>query len=344
MKKIIPLIIVAAFISSCSKDLMSLSIKIPAPVTLPNDIKVVGVIDRSLPTDENKKYDAVDRVVSLEGANLDKEGTQASIEGLTDELMKNKRFDEIKPITGVDLRSPGSGVFPAPLAWDVIEKICMDNKTDALFSLEMFDTDTKISYAANPVKIKTPLGDIPGIEHQASMLTVVKTGWRIYDPATRTILDECPISDNITFSGKGINPVVAAQALIGRKEAVKEVANKVGQAYALRIIPYWLRVSREYYVKGTNNFKIAKRKAQTGNWDAAAELWEKETNNSKGKIAGRACYNMAIINEINGNLDAAIKWAQKSYENYNNKLGLRYVNILENRKAGVAILENQESQ
>ena len=42
---------------------------------------------------------------------------------------------------------------------------------------------------------------------------------------------------------------------------------------------------------------------------------------------------MAIISEINGELDIAIEWAQKSYENYNNKLALQYLRILKNRKA-----------
>jgi hypothetical protein len=35
---------------------------------------------------------------------------------------------------------------------------------------------------------------------------------------------------------------------------------------------------------------------------------------------------MAIINEINGDLDGH-SWAQKGYENYGNCLSLRYVNI-----------------
>ena len=41
---------------------------------------------------------------------------------------------------------------------------------------------------------------------------------------------------------------------------------------------------------------------------------------------------MAIINEINGDLNTALGWAQKAYEDYNNKLALDYVRILENRK------------
>jgi hypothetical protein len=164
------------------------------------------------------------------------------------------------------------------------------------------------------------------------METLVKTGWRIYYPSSRQILDEYSYAESIVFSSKGVNPLKAAEALIGRKEAVNQVSNKAGRGYAMRILPYQIRVSRDYYVKGTDNFQIAKRKAQLGKWDEAGELWQKETTNSNGKIAGRACYNMAIINEINGDLDTALSWAQKSYEDYNNKLGLDYARILENRR------------
>lgn len=49
---------------------------------------------------------------------------------------------------------------------------------------------------------------------------------------------------------------------------------------------------------GSINFKIAKRRAQTGNWEGAAGLWMTELNNPKAKITGRAYYNMAISNEL----------------------------------------------
>jgi hypothetical protein len=53
---------------------------------------------------------------------------------------------------------------------------------------------------------------------------------------------------------------------------------------------------------------------------------------------------MAIISEINGDLDSAIDWAQKSYENYGIRLALNYVNILKNRKINDAIAEDQQTQ
>lgn len=342
MKKTIPFILMALIFCSCrSTELIHLSVLKPAPVTLPPYIKTVGVVNRSLPSDKNKAIDAIDKVFSLEGVNLDKEGAKASISGLTDELRKNDRFAEVKLLQATEVRNTSTGSFPFSLSWDEVEKICKENNTDALFVLELFDTDSKINYSANPVKIKTPLGNLPAIEHQADMLTIVKTGWRIYDPVSKNILDEFALANDITYSGRGINPVVAANALIDRKDAVKEVGNKTGQSYALRIIPYWLRVSRDYYVKGTDNFRIARRKAQTGNWDGAAEVWQRESSNPSAKVAGRACYNLAIIHEINGDLDRAIEWAQKSYEDYNNPLGLRYVKILERRKENNEVLKNQ---
>jgi len=73
-------------------------------------------------------------------------------------------------------------------------------------------------------------------------------------------------------------------------------------------------------------------------------LWEKETANSSTRIAGRACYNMAIINEINGDLESALKWAQRSYEDSNNKLALRYVRIIQNRLYKSGILKMQEEK
>ena len=314
----------------------------PAPVSLPSYIKNVAAVNRTQVAKKSRVYDAIDKVVTLEGSKLDEEAAEQTIIGLTDELKKNNRFDKIKMVANSNLTTDVPGMFPAPLRWEVVEKYCDDNNADALFSLEIFDTDSKIDYSIYKTNVRTPFGSVPAIEQQANMHTLVKAGWRIYDLRDREILDETAVARTITYHARGINPLLAAQALINRKEAVKEVGNVAGHAYASRIVPLWIRVSRDYFIRGTSNFKIAKRKAQTGNWNEAAKLWQQETTNAKRKVAGRACYNMAIINEINGHLDEAIKWAERSYENYNNHLALNYVNILKNRQIGDDIAHAQE--
>ncbi|MGX5820677.1 DUF6340 family protein [Chitinophaga lutea] len=337
-------LVVAFAATSCkSTELVHINVLKPAPVTIPAYVKNPGVVNRTTVVAQHKAVDVVDKIFSLEGAQLDKEGAQSSVTALAGELLRNNRFSNVKALGELDLTTNAPGLFSAPLSWETVEKICRENHVDALFSLELFDTDSKVSYAALPVSLNTPLGKVPGIEHQASMLTTVKTGWRIYDPASRNILDEFPVARDITFSGRGINPTVAAGALINRKEAVKEVSVQAGQNYAMRIIPYRTRVTRDYYVKGTDNFRTARRRAQTGNWDGAAELWKKETTNPSRTVAGRACYNMAIICEINGELDLAIEWSKKAYEDYNNRLALNYIRLLKNRQAGNELLREQQA-
>lgn len=341
MKRVLIIITVTVVFTSCKTNELYINVLQPAPVTLPAHIKSVGVINRSIPTDETKLVDLIEKALTLEGADLDRDGAQESIAGLSEELKNNERFTDVKLLNSIDFKASRIGLFPPPLNGRIVDSICTISGTDALFALERFDTDTRLNYSTRASQVNTPLGRVPVPEHEAAMETIIKTGWRIYDPSARNILDEFGFSESLFFYGRGINPVAAVAALTGRKEAVKEVSRNAGRAYAERILPYRLRVTRDYYVKGTDNFRIARRKAQTGKWDEAGALWEKETENPKMKIAGRACYNMAIINEINGFLDEALGWAQKAWEDYNIRPALHYVRILEDRNYKNGLLEIQ---
>jgi tetratricopeptide (TPR) repeat protein len=343
MKNLLFLFLAAYLIGCSPTNKLTMSVMEPAPVTLPPDIDEIGIINRSQPTDTSRILEKIDQVFSVEGKKLDEEGARESVNGLSEELNKNPKFEEVKILGSAKLENPGFGVFPGPVSWEKIDEICNKHQLDGLFSLEFYDTDSRIDYSAKKVKVQAPLGlEVPALEHHASINTTIKTGWRIYDNIGRNIIDEYVITENVTTAGKGVNPAKAAAAITGRKEAVNQISNNIGQSYAESILPYKIRVKREYYVKGNDNFEIAKRRAQTGNWNGAAEIWEKETENPDPKIAGRAFYNMAIINEINGNLDEAIEWARKSYEDFGTKLALEYLNILKNRKAKSQILERQQ--
>ena len=95
--------------------------------------------------------------------------------------------------------------------------------------------------------------------------------------------------------------------------------------------PEKVRIARNYFIRGSENLEIADRRAKAGDWEGAAELWNADLTNTKNKIAGRAYYNMAISNEINGDLNKAIEYASKAYTDYENKDALRYINILKRR-------------
>jgi len=50
---------------------------------------------------------------------------------------------------------------------------------------------------------------------------------------------------------------------------------------------------------------------------------------------------MAIISEINGDVNGAIQWAGKAYEVYRTPFALEYVNILQQRLNNEAVLKSQ---
>ena len=74
MKSALPFVIIAFLATSCKMNQLYLTVLEPAPVTISPNIKSVGVINRSMPTDETKALDVLDKAFSLEGVNLDKDG------------------------------------------------------------------------------------------------------------------------------------------------------------------------------------------------------------------------------------------------------------------------------
>lgn len=334
---------ISILIASCSAtNQLTMSAVEPAPVHIASDVQRIGIINRSLPAKGNVGLDTVDKILSAEGKNLDKHGSEAALASVQSELERLQRFESVEILETIPEIQKGLGVLPAALTWAQVEKICDQYGVDVLFSLSFYDTDTKASVQATEMEIPNPLGikaKVPAIE--ITLKTNIQNGWRIYDPATKQILDEYAFNKNLINTGRGLNPVKAVKTVLDRKEAVVETSSHVGNYYAGRITPYKRRVTRTYFVKGTNNFEIAMRRAQSGKWNSAAELWEQEVSNPDGKIAGRACYNMAIINEINGDLDKALSWAQRSYSDYAEREALQYIKILNYRKSQQRRLNQQ---
>lgn len=333
------------FLSACSStNKMTMGVTTPAKVFLSSDVTKIGIINRSAPSKENQQLDKIDQILSAEGRNLDKNGAEAAISSLASELSVIKNFDDIKIIENVESVKSGLAVLPATLSWETIEQLCEENNVDVIFSLAFYDTDTKTSYKLTTMPFENNFGvkvNVPAQE--VTLNTFVTCGWRLYIPKSKLVIDDYLYNKNMLFTGKGINPLKAIEAVKRRNETIQEYSKNVGIAYANRYIPNKVRISRDYYITGTDNFKIAQRRALTGDWSGAAELWKQELNNSDLKILGRAYYNMAISSEIDGDLDQAISYASKAYTDYKNKLALDYVNTLNYRKKQSQILEDQLS-
>ena len=162
----------------------------------------------------------------------------------------------------------------------------------------------------------------------------VKSGWRIYFPKDKRIIDENRFSDFLNFEGQGETPQQSTASLPNKRECIKKTGFHAGTVYGYRISPQWIYVTRYFYTRGNDDMKSAgKRARKINDWKGAMEVWKKESLNSNKKIAWHANYNMAVACEREGNLELALEWAKKAYDRGQKSAAAQYVNTLKYRIA-----------
>jgi hypothetical protein len=339
MKNRLGLLLFTILLSACSSvSTITLSVINPAPVGIPASVKKIGVIDCS----QNKPArNGNNRIVSFNAKGLKKEGISAELNGLQSELIQAKRFDSIKQINNPITDSTDRVIDIAEMDWDKMEQVCTQNNVDILFVLETYEIDTRVS-------VNTSIGfggrGMNYVETGGDMNTSLLSGWRIYDPLAKIVVDEYSFTQNFNFGAGDINPFSAAIGIMSSNGAIKSMSGKAGHFYARRVIPTHDEVYRDYYVRGSDKLKEAKHFVQKEDWVKASELWQEETNNPDPKIAGRACFNLAVANEVYKKYDLAIDWATQAYKKLNSYKADEYIDILKDRRQKYNILKELESK
>ena len=100
---------------------------------------------------------------------------------------------------------------------------------------------------------------------------------------------------------------------------LQELSRNLGNKAASRFIPTWITVERTVFTGYDARMQEATGYAANHKWENAESIWtiefEKKTKPvDKAKIA----FNLAIANEMQDKLDAALGWAQKAKEQFEN--------------------------
>ena len=304
----------------------------PAPVELSQEIKRIGVISSCSAVSETTALEELEPWISHTDTKWSKEAKKAALQGLFQQLSKDTKFDTILLLDDVPSDYIALGENTEDIDWDQLNSICVENNVDALFALASFQTDTEVSIKKTRIEQKNLLREvvkIPG--NEITLRTMIENGWRIYDPAERSILDEITINDELTSSAQGEDPYMAFQAIEDRKDSLISKGSKAGHNFGSRLQPYSTVVWRDYYTKGSTNMEKADSLAQSDNWQQAAALWKLDIVHPKEKIRARAQYNLAVANELHGDLDSAVDWATKSYDTYASKSTELYLDQLQTR-------------
>ncbi len=314
----------------------------PAPVELAGGTKRIGIINESRPFKSPAESEGLNQLVALRDEKIVQHGSIAAMQAVQAALQKDPMVDTVLLLDKVHDFTRNNETATPEIPWDSIERVCDTYQLDAIFSLESYGTDTRISFEKSTMedtdmlrmKISIPAREI-------TLETLLENGWRIYDPARRLVLDEITFTDQFSITAKGKNPLQALEAVTGRMDSLMHTSIRNGREYGMRLQPYNRGVYRQYYSTGTAGFKTAHQLVLEGDLAGASRIWEQSRSDQNARVSCRAHHNMAVYQEYLENLQAAFELASRAEEIHPCKTADRYLEILGERISSDTLLQKQ---
>ncbi len=301
-------------LSSCRTAGVSVSVTYPPMIPLPQHVTKVAVYNRSMAFKNSSNK--IESVITGESFQGDKIASEECIVTFKNVFNQNGVIMAFIPAVHQLQGVPGIAV-PNALPWDSVKMLCRQNGCDALMVLENFDTnsDNMLGTAITTVNITR------GYVGPKNINFNVKYYWRMYDTLTMQVLDQF---GDILRQGVTVNNPLQPLPIAAVTQAGNIIANATANRYLLQKVWY----ERRYFRRANYQFKVARRKVIANDWNGAMDIWKKYAYGNSRKVAGRACFNMALGCEVLGNFDAAKDWAKKSYVEHGIRKGRWYLNEL----------------
>ncbi|HOL97344.1 MAG TPA: DUF6340 family protein [Bacteroidales bacterium] len=215
--------------------------------------------------------------------------------------------------------SASDGFFiPLELEKNEIDLLSSNHNNNILVSLDMYKSGYVKEY----------------INEETYEYITISTTWRTYNISDYTVIDQ--FTNEYCFETKYIKPNNRFKGCFKLFFAVSEI---VGYDYASRISPTWFTEPRYIYKTYDKNLIVASKFAQQNHWDEAAEIWLKLSESENEKHSSFSLFNLAVYNEIKGNIDLSIDYVKKAYKIYPTKIMYDYLIILQKRKEEIQILD-----
>jgi len=261
------------------------------------------------------------------------------IKGVQSELMNLGSFDIVaqKKLFFADTQS----LFPNPIGAAEIIKLGSALKADGLLVLERVNASSDISYSSfsnqykedpNQVWSNTIVYDVRKVNYYNATLEIqVQLDWRIYSAVDGSVLFEGSLPDTVYYEVQGNSHENARKKLPSYFNAMNRAGYHAGVILGKLISPEFETVTRYYFRGSPGSFREAVPMVKFRRWKKASVVWENALHSRNKKIKAMASYNLALISEMEGDLqrartliDSAANWMP--VENV-----LKYQKILHNR-------------
>ena len=326
---------VLVWLMSCKSYYATLTIEnaLPRKNELPNDIQSLTLMNRSMNNQFlNFKEDTLQKYFNQNGYQLskivlDSLVADTTIKALASLLFESGRYDVVVPLERNLHRDISYDLIPDTLSNQQVADICETFNTDALMVLERFYTKTMADYTF--VKQMNPNTEI-NYAYYAALDVKYDAFFRIYKPGHPPYIKELKLDDTIYWESFENSKANLFSKLPSVKKAMINAGIKIALDVDSKISPYWLREKRRYFLFSKTNDK-GQQLINENKYEEAGDYWVEMTKLKNKSIRSKAEFNLALLSELNGDIDAAIDWGLKSFhtqyryqtENYLKKLQAR---------------------
>ena len=275
----------------------------------------------------------------------DKAAVQEAMNALVQQLHSSYRFRA--KVSAERMKGNSfTAALPAPIKWVDVEYLCKKYDADALLAIEKFDSDFILTKGKSDPKkvVDSKTKEVTYIpQFYAEGVANIRMGLRVYDPVTKEIIDQQSLDKTNTWSKTARSQAQAVAALIDKSQANVYLAALFASDYAYRISPMPIRLNRTYYRKSKKAPEIEQgaNLAEVNSWESAISVWERGLASAPAKEAGYLTYNIAVANEVLGNLEQAIKMSQDAYAKFGEKKARSYTSRLFTRQAQIEALREE---
>ncbi len=329
-------IIWAFVLMSCATQSILIEVPQKSKNELPDRIQSLLLVSRVVDnTYSNLEADSLQKIFYLQNFNLDtiiKDSmvVDTALKAMGNILFESERYDYVIPEDRF-LPSARNSLLIPELPWNEVKNLCKLYNTDALISIDHLKTHVHTSFDRNTYFNPFEGGFYSAAE--AKMNISYEALIRVYDPSQEKVLVRKLLQDTLYWEDTA--PTVSE--LFNRFTPVKNALFETGTAIALdfsdEISTNWRREWREYFATGNEKFKEAAPLVNNNQWEPAIALWKEIEETAKSKnLKSKAEYNIALGYELKGDLDQAIEWAVKSYNNTYRTSTYNYLEILKRRK------------
>lgn len=315
--KMVFVLVLGITIVSCKSQYAFLSIENMrhAPEELPQDIQSITLLNRSMSNQYQKfNEDSLQMYFyrnnfQLSKIVLDSTACDTTIRALAGLMFESGRYDVVVPVKRNLERNVAYDLLPDTLTNQQVSEICDAYKTDALLVMERFSAKTMTDISEE--KYRDPYNGFQK-SYNATLDLKYDAFFRFYKPGKNTLVKEIAISDTIYWESSDGR----LDQLFSKLPTVKQALINGGIKTALdldsKISPTWIPEKRGYFLFKSQD-DLGQKYVKENDFEKAAQYWEDMAKSPNKRIRSKAEYNLALISELNGDIDKAIELGTKSY-------------------------------